>query len=86
MSAVRVTLLGLGKVASSSREGEMTSSNVSLMTLTEVAARLRRTPDAVRAMVTRGQIVRPTKIGARLFWAEEDLEAWLSAQFKGETQ
>lgn len=59
----------------------MIRSRSRLMLVPEVAERLRKTEQSIRWMVHTKQIVAPAKIGGRLCWSEDQLEAWISAQF-----
>lgn len=53
-----------------------------LLLVPEVAERLRKSEQAIRWMVHAKQILPPAKIGGRLVWREDDLEAWIASQFE----
>ena len=53
-----------------------------LMTLTEVAERLRRSPAQLRWMRHNGDGPLAAKISGRLMYRASDVEAWITAQFE----
>jgi predicted DNA-binding transcriptional regulator AlpA len=52
-----------------------------LLTVNEVAERLRRSPAAVRYMRAQGIGPKSAKVAGRVMWREEDVEAYIEAQF-----
>lgn len=53
-----------------------------LLTSEEVAALLRKSPDALRWMTHAGTAPRSARIGKRRYWRRADVEAWISEQFE----
>lgn len=53
-----------------------------LLLVPEIAERLRRSEQAVRWMIHAGELTPTAKVGNRRVMAEEDLEAWIEAQFE----
>lgn len=56
-----------------------------LLTTTEVAQMLRKSPQAVRAMVHEKKGPRSARIGGRRMFRRADVEAWIEAQFAKES-
>jgi predicted DNA-binding transcriptional regulator AlpA len=52
-----------------------------LLTLDEVAERLRRSPAQLRWMRHNGTGPRSAKISGRIFYPEQEVEDWIDAQF-----
>ena len=52
-----------------------------LMTFDEVCARFRKSPAQLRWMIHSRTIVKPAKIGGRLMWKADQVEAFIEAQF-----
>ncbi|MBP1241720.1 putative DNA-binding transcriptional regulator AlpA [Frigoribacterium sp. PvP120] len=52
-----------------------------LLTVDEVAERLRRTPAAIRAMRYEGKGPKSAKVAGRVMWREEDVDAYIEGQF-----
>ena len=57
-----------------------------LMTKTEVAERLGRSPRAVEWMIYAGTGPKSALIAGRRMFRESDIEAWIDAQFEAEEQ
>jgi excisionase family DNA binding protein len=55
-------------------------SDARLLTITEVAERLRITVLCVRGLRHEGRFAPAIKIGRRVMWDERDLDAWIAAQ------
>ncbi|HEY9497139.1 MAG TPA: helix-turn-helix domain-containing protein [Intrasporangium sp.] len=52
-----------------------------MLTLDEVAERLRRSPAQLRWMRHNGTGPRSAKISGRIFYREQEVEDWIDAQF-----
>ncbi|HYO18967.1 MAG TPA: helix-turn-helix domain-containing protein [Dermatophilaceae bacterium] len=50
------------------------------MTIEDVAERLRVTVATVRWLRLEGRFAPAVRVGRRLMWATEDIDAWISAQ------
>ena len=55
--------------------------DVELVYVADLERRLRVSRDAVRAMVRRGELPRPAKLGRRSVWRREDIDQWLAEKF-----
>jgi predicted DNA-binding transcriptional regulator AlpA len=55
-----------------------------LLTFAETAERLRKSEDALRWMVHKGNAPKPAKIGGRLMFKESDVNDFVEAQFTQE--
>lgn len=53
-----------------------------LLTLNETAARIRRTPAALRYMIHKGTAPRSGLLAGRRFFKEEDVQEWIDAAFE----
>lgn len=51
-----------------------------LLTVDEVAARLRVTVPTLRWLRTEGRFAPAIKVGRRLLWSVQDIDRWISAQ------
>jgi predicted DNA-binding transcriptional regulator AlpA len=63
----------------------MTMTIAVLLTLEETASKLRKTPAALRYMITRGTAPRSALIGGRRMFREADVVEWLDKQFEATT-
>lgn len=57
-----------------------------LLTLTETAERLRRSPAQLRWMRHAGTGPRSALVAGRVMYRESDVDAWVDAQFEAEDQ
>lgn len=55
-----------------------------LLFVPDIAERLGVSSDAVRALIRRGSLPPPARIGRRLVWRQADFERWLDARFAAE--
>lgn len=55
---------------------------IALLTLTEAAERLRKTPEQLRWLIHRGNAPRSALIGGRRMFRESDVEEWINAAFE----
>jgi excisionase family DNA binding protein len=53
---------------------------IELLTIEEVAARLRVSVETVRWLRQEGRFVSAIKVGRRLMWDVSDVDAWLKSQ------
>ena len=53
-----------------------------LLTLSETAAKLRKSPEQLRWMIHQGTAPRSAKIGGRRMFRESDVEAYIEAAFE----
>jgi excisionase family DNA binding protein len=70
-----------GRRSSGSKEGSMSEGGlIELLTIEEVAARLRVSVLTVRWLRQEGRFAPAIKVGRRLMWDVRDVDAWLKAQ------